>query len=90
MLKKLESELGRTPTFRYGPRLMDIDILLYGDQVIDLPGLQIPHPRLAERAFMLVPLADLAPELIHPGPDSKTTRQLLEGLDSSGVKEFHG
>lgn len=89
-LKKLESDLGRRPSFRYGPRLMDMDILLYGDQVIDLPGLKIPHPRLAERAFMLVPLADLAPDLIHPGPDPKTTRQLLKGLDTTAVKEFHG
>lgn len=89
-VKKLETNLGRTPTFRYGPRLMDIDILLYGDLVIDLPDLSIPHPRLPERAFMLVPLADLAPDRIQPGPTQKTTRQLLEGVDRTGVKEFHG
>ena len=66
-LKDLETELGRQPNFRYGPRLIDMDILLYDDLVLSLPGLEIPHPRLAERAFVLVPLADLAPDLCYPG-----------------------
>ncbi len=65
-VKNLEGELGRTPNFRNGPRLIDIDILFYGDQVIDKPGLAIPHPRLHERAFVLVPLAEIAPTLLHP------------------------
>ena len=65
-LKKLEGELGRMPNFRNGPRLIDIDILFYGNQVIDEPGLVIPHPRLHERAFVLVPLAEIAPTLRHP------------------------
>ena len=58
--------MGRRPGFRYGPRLIDVDILLYGDSAVDLPGLQIPHPRLHQRAFALTPLAELAPGLIHP------------------------
>ena len=62
----VERELGRVPTFRYGPRTMDVDILLYGDEVIETPDLRIPHPRFSERAFALVPLAEIAPALVHP------------------------
>ena len=65
-VKGLESHLGRKPGERYGPRLIDIDILLYGEEIVDLPDLQIPHPRLHQRAFVLIPLAEIAPELIHP------------------------
>ncbi|MBM4423408.1 MAG: 2-amino-4-hydroxy-6-hydroxymethyldihydropteridine diphosphokinase [Chloroflexi bacterium] len=65
-LKALESELGRQPGIRYGPRLIDIDILFYDQLILDTPELTIPHPRLHERAFVLVPLAEIAPDLIHP------------------------
>jgi 2-amino-4-hydroxy-6-hydroxymethyldihydropteridine diphosphokinase len=65
-LKNIEVELGRQPSFRYGPRLIDLDILFYGDHVVELENLSIPHPRLQERAFVLVPLAELAPGLRHP------------------------
>ncbi|OGO41496.1 MAG: 2-amino-4-hydroxy-6-hydroxymethyldihydropteridine diphosphokinase [Chloroflexi bacterium RBG_16_57_9] len=65
-VKSIEQEMGRRPTIRYGPRLIDIDILFYDDQVIHLPGLQIPHPRLPERAFVLEPLAEVSPDLVHP------------------------
>jgi 2-amino-4-hydroxy-6-hydroxymethyldihydropteridine diphosphokinase len=88
-VKSIEAHLGRIPTFRFGPRLIDIDILFYSDQVIELPDLSIPHPRLAERAFMLVPLAELAPDLIHP-LFSLTIRQLAAQVDSSGVEALHG
>lgn len=64
--KNLEDAIGREPSVRYGPRSIDVDILLYSDRITDLPDLQIPHPRMAQRAFVLVPLAELAPELIHP------------------------
>ena len=57
---------GRRPSVRYGPRSIDVDILLCGGRVVDQPGLQIPHPRLHQRAFVLVPLAELCPELEHP------------------------
>ena len=68
-LKHLERELGREPTFRMGPRLIDIDVLMYNDAVIDEPGLQIPHPRLHERPFVLQPLVDIDPSLrlVHIG-----------------------
>jgi 2-amino-4-hydroxy-6-hydroxymethyldihydropteridine diphosphokinase len=62
-LKRLENELGRTPTYRWGPRAIDFDIILYGSRVLDLPGLKIPHPRYQERDFVLTPLAEIAPEL---------------------------
>lgn len=65
-LKTLEQQLGRRPSYRYGPREIDLDILLYGDQIINTPDLTIPHPRMAERAFVLVPLAEILPDLLHP------------------------
>ncbi len=65
-LKSLETELGRVPSARFGPRLIDLDLLFYDDQLIDAPELVLPHPRIAERAFVLVPLAEIAPDLIHP------------------------
>jgi 2-amino-4-hydroxy-6-hydroxymethyldihydropteridine diphosphokinase len=83
-LKQLEVELGREPGFRWGPRHIDLDILFYDDLVLDSPPLVIPHPRLHERAFVLVPLADIAPDLIHPVL-AKTIRQLLAEVDASGI-----
>lgn len=65
-LKRLESEIGRAPGPRFGPRLIDLDVLFYSDLVLDTPELTVPHPRLAERAFVLVPLADIAPDFVHP------------------------
>ena len=65
-VKKLELDIGRKAGPRFGPRLIDIDILLLEDHVVDEPSLKIPHERLQERAFVLVPLAELAPESIHP------------------------
>ena len=65
-LKEIEAELGRIKNFHYGPRLIDLDILFYGEQVYQSETLSIPHPMLAERAFVLVPLADIAPDLVHP------------------------
>ena len=65
---EVERGLGRVREgIRYGPRTIDLDLLLYGDAVVDEPGLQIPHPRLAERAFALEPLVELNPELEVPG-----------------------
>ncbi len=64
----IERRLGRTRTGpRYGPRAIDLDLLLYGDETVDEPGLRVPHPRLAERAFALEPLLELDPALIVPG-----------------------
>jgi len=66
LLKSIEKRMGRSPTVRWGPRIVDLDILLYGDIVMDTQDLTIPHPRLHERAFVLVPLMEIAPGLIHP------------------------
>lgn len=65
-LKELEGELGRVASVRYGPRLIDLDILFYDGVVMDEPDLTIPHPRVHERRFALVPLADIAAGLAHP------------------------
>ena len=86
-LKDLERELGRTPTFRWGPRLIDIDILFYNDLILELPDLIIPHPRLQERAFVLVPLRDIAPDFVHPVL-RKTITELLASLDTSAIMPF--
>jgi 2-amino-4-hydroxy-6-hydroxymethyldihydropteridine diphosphokinase len=86
-LKDLEAQLGRRPNFRYGPRLIDIDILLYDNLVLSLPGLEIPHPRLAQRAFVLAPLADLAPDLCYPG-NEHSLQELLEQTGCAGVTLF--
>ena len=67
-LLAIERELGRTREGpRYGPRTIDLDLLLYGDEQLDEPGLVVPHPQLHERAFVLEPLAELAPDLVVPG-----------------------
>jgi 2-amino-4-hydroxy-6-hydroxymethyldihydropteridine diphosphokinase len=65
-IKNLETEMGRTNTTKWGPRLIDIDILLYNNTVLEMNGLTIPHPHLHERAFVLAPLADIAADVMHP------------------------
>ena len=84
-LKSLEAKLGRSATFRYGPRLIDLDILLYDNLVLETPRLSIPHPRLAERAFVLFPLADLAPDVQHP-VTGKTVRQMRDALEAPDIR----
>ena len=69
---------------RWGPRVLDLDLLLYGDQVTDAPGLCLPHPRLHERAFVLVPLAEIAPALAVPGRGR--VADLLAAVDASGIE----
>jgi len=67
LLLDVERELGRVRNERWGPRLVDLDLLLYGAETIDEPGLRVPHPRLHERRFALEPLAELDPDLVIPG-----------------------
>ncbi len=78
-LLAVEQRLGRVREERWGPRTIDLDLLLYGDLVVDEPGLTVPHPRLHERRFALEPLADLAPSLEIPGKGPIS--MLLAGLE---------
>jgi GTP cyclohydrolase-4 len=85
LAKGIESKLGRLPGGSNAPRPIDVDILFYGDRVVNAPKLVIPHPGLAERAFVLVPLAEIAPELVHP-VSGRTVKELLESVtEKQGV-----
>ena len=86
-VKDLEIEIGRVASVRWGPRLIDIDILFFGDLVMDEPGLTIPHKGLPNRATVLIPLADIAPELRHP-VSNKTVAELYTQVDKTGVWPF--
>jgi 2-amino-4-hydroxy-6-hydroxymethyldihydropteridine diphosphokinase len=79
LAKSLERAAGRTPGPRFGPRPLDVDLLLYGALVTDAPELTLPHPRLAERAFVLVPLAEVAPRMTVP-PGADTVAELAARL----------
>lgn len=83
----IEAALGRrrSTEVRWGPRVIDLDILLFGDQVVDTAGLVIPHPRLFERAFALQPLAELAPDLVPPGK-TETLAQLAAAVGDTGIR----
>jgi len=83
-LLAIENQFGRVRQVRWGARSLDLDLLLYGDQVVDTLGLTVPHPRLHERAFVLVPLMDVAPDWPHP-IFRKTVAQLLSRLSTVGV-----
>jgi 2-amino-4-hydroxy-6-hydroxymethyldihydropteridine diphosphokinase len=88
-LKEIEQQIGRTPTFRHGPREIDIDIIFYGDLVMDTPRLVIPHPSFRERDFVLQPLYDLNPSLIDPvsGQTVKALLAQISGRQKSLIKQ---
>lgn len=85
-LKGIERVMGRNDGARNGPRLIDLDIIFYGARVLRLPGLTIPHPRLAERSFVLRPLADIAPAWRHPETGATVTEMLAPFADDPGVR----
>jgi 2-amino-4-hydroxy-6-hydroxymethyldihydropteridine diphosphokinase len=87
-LHLIEDDLGRTRTVRFGPRTCDLDLLLYDDAVSDDPALLLPHPRLAERRFVLDPLFELAPMLVLP--DGGRLRDLREAVRDQGVRRLAG
>ncbi|RPJ28000.1 MAG: 2-amino-4-hydroxy-6-hydroxymethyldihydropteridine diphosphokinase [Chloroflexi bacterium] len=86
-LKRLELALGRKESFPNGPRSIDMDILFYDDLVLNTPSLVIPHPRLHERAFVLLPLMDLDPELVHP-VTRKSVREMLALCNLAGIEKI--
>lgn len=87
ILQDVERSLGRDRTAeqRWGPRTLDLDLLIYGDRRVELPGLTVPHPRLAQRRFVLAPLAELAPRLRPPGHDATVAELLARLPDDGGV-----
>ena len=86
-IKRLEVALGRKATFRYGPRLIDIDILFYDNLVLETPSLTLPHPHLHERGFVLVPLMDIAPDLVHP-VIKKSVGEMVAQCRVGGIQKF--
>lgn len=86
-VKEIESEMGRVKNFQNGPRLIDIDILLFGEQRVNSERLVIPHPRMTERAFVLLPLSEIEPDLVIPGINKNVT-ELLLNVDQTGIQKL--
>ena len=86
VVMNVEKELGRVRNIRWGPRVIDIDVLLYDDAIIDTPELVVPHPRMTERAFVMAPLAEIAPDL--KLSDGRTPIEILEDLRDQSVKRI--
>jgi len=86
-LKSIEKDLGRRPTFRYGPRLIDMDILFFDAIVISSERLTIPHPEIENRAFVLVPMMDIAPDFIHP-VSCRPITNLAKDVSKKKIKEY--
>jgi 2-amino-4-hydroxy-6-hydroxymethyldihydropteridine diphosphokinase len=86
-LHAIEAEFGRVREEVWGARTLDLDLLLYGDEIIDNPDLQVPHPRMTERGFVLVPLAEIAPDAIEP-KSRESILALRNKLECSGVELF--
>jgi 2-amino-4-hydroxy-6-hydroxymethyldihydropteridine diphosphokinase len=87
-MREIEARMGSKKLIAKGPRLIDLDVLLYGEETIDTRELQVPHPRMTERRFVLVPLAEIAPKLKHPAW-KKTVSEMVAGLaDLSKVRRL--
>jgi 2-amino-4-hydroxy-6-hydroxymethyldihydropteridine diphosphokinase len=89
-LRELEQQMGSKKLVSRGPRLIDLDILVYGRQTIDSPELQVPHPRMHLRRFVLAPLAEIAPDLKHPSWSGTAAQLLATSEDKSAVKKIGG
>lgn len=88
-LLKIENQFGRVRKERWEPRTLDLDLLLYDDLILDTPNLQVPHPRMRERAFVLLPLAEVAPDWIEP-ISGCTIRELVKEVDCTEVRLLEG
>lgn len=85
-IKSIETSLGRAKTFKWGPRVIDMDILLFDDEIISIPGLKIPHPAMANRAFVLLPLAEIASESVHPEKKITVACMAKEVAGKNGIR----
>lgn len=81
--QEVERRMGRVPTEKWGPRIIDLDLLVYGEETIRDPDLVLPHPHIAERAFVLAPLMDIAPDAVIGG---RSVRELYAAIDTAGVR----
>ena len=88
VLRNIETNMGSKKLMPKGPRLIDIDILLYGDETLDAPELEVPHPRMLQRRFVLVPLAEIAPNLRHPSWNATVQEFLATTADKSIVRRW--